>query len=113
MHEYSIVRGIVDIAEKETANQNGTVVESIELEIGELSGVEMSALNFIWEVAVKDSVLEHSEKDIIRTKGKARCMECQTEFSTTDHFNNCPSCDSFATGIIGGKELKVISITIH
>lgn len=113
MHEYSIVRGIVDIAEKEVNSRGATTVDEIELEIGELSGVEISALEFIWDIAVKDSVLERSNKLINRPAGLAKCIDCEFEFNTSSHFNECPSCQSLATGLIGGKELTVISITIN
>ena len=65
MHELSIALGIVKIAEDETKKANAKKVTKIELEIGELSGVEIESLNFVWQSAIKDSVLEFCEKEII------------------------------------------------
>lgn len=53
MHELSIVMGIIDIAEKEAKMAGVSIVEEIELEIGLLSGVEMEALEFAWNHAIK------------------------------------------------------------
>ena len=64
MHELSIALGIVKIAEDEASKAKANKVTKIELEIGVLSGVEIDSLNFIWESAVKDSILEFSEKQI-------------------------------------------------
>ena len=80
MHELSIVMGILKIAETETKKAGADIVESIELEIGTLSGVEMSALDFAWEEGVKNTVLEKAEKHVSVIPGKAQCMECDTVF---------------------------------
>ncbi|VAW24808.1 hypothetical protein MNBD_BACTEROID04-509, partial [hydrothermal vent metagenome] len=44
MHELSIVMGIVKIAEDETAKVEENTVTKIELEIGQLAGIELDAL---------------------------------------------------------------------
>jgi len=64
MHELSVAIGIVNIAEKETQKANKKRVELIELEIGSLSGVELDSLEYVWNVAVKGTVLEGAEKNI-------------------------------------------------
>lgn len=58
MHELSIVLSIVDIAEQQVALNDAQSVEEIELEIGQLAGVEWDALDFAWEAATKHTVLE-------------------------------------------------------
>ena len=64
MHELSVAIGIANIAEKETQKANKTKVELIELEIGSLSGVALDSLEYVWNVAVKGTVLEGAEKKI-------------------------------------------------
>ncbi|MEJ2004400.1 MAG: hydrogenase maturation nickel metallochaperone HypA [Cyclobacteriaceae bacterium] len=87
-------------------------MERIELEIGELSGVEIAALEFIWEGAVRKSVLEKAERSINKVPGRARCMECSEEFDMEQLFDACPKCQQYFNDIIQGKELKVKSLTI-
>lgn len=112
MHELSIALGIVKIAEDETAKANAKQVSKIELEIGELSGVEIESLNFVWESAIKDSVLEFAEKDITIIKGKGKCIDCATVFDMEFIYDTCPKCSSILKGILQGKELRVKALEV-
>jgi hydrogenase nickel incorporation protein HypA/HybF len=112
MHELSIAMSIVKIAEDETAKVKADKVSKIELEIGALSGIELDSLNFVWEMAVKDSVLENAEKKIIIIHGKGKCVDCDTEFEMENIYDCCPKCNSNFKGILQGKELKVKSLEI-
>jgi len=112
MHELSIALGIVKIAENETAKANARKVTKIELEIGVLSGVELDSLNFVWESAVKDSVLEEAEKEIDIIEGKGKCAACDIEFHMANIYDPCPNCNSNFKGIIQGKELRVKALEV-
>ena len=112
MHELSIALGIVKIAEKETKKANKVRVDSIVLEIGTLSGIEINALNYAWDIAVKDTVLEHSKKEITNIDAKAICLDCNNKFKPTNIYDLCPHCESFKKEIIKGKELIVKSIEV-
>jgi hydrogenase nickel incorporation protein HypA/HybF len=107
MHELSVAIGIVNIAEKETQKANKSRVELIELEIGSLSGIELDSLEYIWEVAVKGTVLEGAIKKIDFIEGQANCLECETSFKVENVYDNCPTCKSYFKDIIKGKELRV------
>jgi hydrogenase nickel incorporation protein HypA/HybF len=112
MHELSIAMGIVKIAEDETAKAKAKEVTKIELEIGVLSGVEIDSLNFVWDSAVKNSVLENAEKQIIVIEGIGKCIDCDTEFNMENIFDCCPNCNSNFKGILKGKELKVKALEV-
>jgi len=112
MHELSIVMGIVDIAESETAKADADSVNSITLEIGTLSGIVMEALDFAWQSAIKGTVLEKAELVIKHVKAVARCKECGHEFEVETLYQECPLCKSYFTDIIKGKEMKVLSLTV-
>ena len=51
---------IIQIAEKESAKNNATGVDEIELEIGDLSGIEMPAFDFAWQQAIRSTLLENA-----------------------------------------------------
>ncbi len=112
MHELSIVQSIVDIAETEVQKAKAHKVESIELEIGDLAGIEFSALDFAWDVAVRHTVLEQAERHIRRIEGRARCSECGLEFAMQQLFDSCPACGQYFNEILQGKELKVKSLVV-
>jgi hydrogenase nickel incorporation protein HypA/HybF len=112
MHEFSIAMSVVDIASEYAEKEKATVVREIEIEVGELSGVVLEALEFALESAVKGSILEHARIVTTTIPGKARCMECHHEYPTSDFFKRCPVCKSCAPDIIGGKELRVKSMIV-
>ena len=82
------------------------------MEIGVLSGVEIDALDFIWESAVKDSVLEKAEKEISIIKGKGKCVDCDHEFEMENIYDSCPNCGSHFKGILQGKEMRVKALEV-
>lgn len=112
MHELSIAVAIVKIAEDETKKANAKKVTKIELEIGVLAGIEIDSLNFVWDSAVENTVLETAEKNILIIDGKGRCIDCDTEFSMENIYDCCPNCGSNFKNILQGKELKVKSLEV-
>ncbi len=112
MHELSIALGIVKIAEDETAKVKAEKVTKIELVVGVLSGLELDSLNFVWESAVKGTVLEHAVKEIIVVEGRGKCIDCDTEFEMENMYDCCPNCNSNFKGILKGKELKVKALEV-
>ncbi len=112
MHELSIVMGIVDIANEEMRKHHAHHVESIELEIGTLAGVEFDALDFAWEAGVRNTVLQNSKKIINKVQARARCPECDTEFWVDEPFAPCPVCNNVLLEYLNGKELRVKSLTV-
>lgn len=112
MHEISVVENIISIAAEMVQTHHATSVDAIELEIGELAGIDLSALEFAWDVSVLDTVLEHAERKINRMNGRALCLVCNNEFDIAQYFDVCPDCGSFRKEILGGNELKVKRITL-
>ena len=112
MHELSVALGIVKIAETETAKAKAKEVELIELEIGTLAGIEFESLDFVWPLAVKDTVLENAVKKIDIIKAKAKCVDCDTVFNINHLYDSCPICQSNFKNILQGKELKVKALEV-
>ncbi len=112
MHEMSIALSIIDIANEEALRANAERINEIEIEIGTISGVEISALEFSLDIAVKNTFLENAQRKIIPIQAKAECLECNSIFPMTAFYEPCPSCKSFVIKILQGKELKIKSINI-
>ncbi len=112
MHELSIVLSIVDIAEEQTRKAGARQVDRIDLEIGALSGVELDALDFAWDVGVKYTMLQHAERHIHTIPARARCMDCGHEFSILQLYEACPACGQYLNEVIQGKELRVRSLEV-
>lgn len=113
MHELSIIHSILETTEQELRSRgNGYAVEAIELEIGELAGVEISTLEFLWPAAVEQTVLEKAGWHITRIPGKARCHDCGALFTMQQYYDPCPECGSHLAHITSGEELRIKSLTL-
>ncbi len=113
MHELSIAQSIVRLAEEQARKNNGSVIEELELEIGKLAGVELHALEFALESAVKDSMLANARIIRHEIEGEGRCGDCEQFFPVETLFSPCPYCGSYFVKITKGKELRVKSIVIN
>lgn len=112
MHELSIVLSIVEIAEEELRKAAARQVDRIDLEIGTLSGVEFTALDFAWDVGVQHTVLHNAERFIHKIPARARCMDCNHVFDIQQLFEPCPACGLFLNEVVQGKELRVKSLEL-
>ncbi|MDR2204598.1 MAG: hydrogenase maturation nickel metallochaperone HypA [Flavobacteriaceae bacterium] len=112
MHELSIATSILKTAEEEVAKVKGRSVSEIFLEIGKISGVEVSSLEFVWDMCMKNSVLERTELHICETGGLAKCAECGEGFKIEKMFDFCPKCHSPFKEILAGKEMKIKKMII-
>lgn len=112
MHEFSLARSVVDIAEYEVKKAHAKKVTSISLKIGTCVGVEPDAFKFAWQSAVKDSVLEDAERIIYNVEGKAHCRDCHSEFVFDELYDPCPECGSYNKDILQGREFLVESMTV-
>lgn len=113
MHELSIVMSIIAITEKESAKHNAVQVDEIELEIGDLSGIEMTAFDFAWQQAVRSTLLETAKRTISQIPGEGLCMECDALFPMQQLYEPCPVCGNHFISIQKGKELRVKSLVIN
>jgi hydrogenase nickel incorporation protein HypA/HybF len=113
MHELSIVMSIVETATEKVRENNAKSVENISLVIGKLAGVDSHALDFAWDVGVKDTVLQSAQRNIISIPGKARCSNCDNEFDISQIFDPCPMCGDHLIQILQGKELQIKSMTLN
>lgn len=112
MHELSVVMSIVETAEEQARKHQAKAVECIDLEIGNLAGIDEHALEFVWEVGVKNTLLERAHYNINKVKGWARCSNCDCEFEMKELFDPCPLCGEHLITVLQGKEMKIKSITL-
>ena len=110
MHEFSIVTNIVDIAIG-SADQNGLKsVSCVEIDVGKASGVEPSAMEFAWESARKDTILENARLVMHFIPLCLQCQTCGMQYEPEEMYKPCPACGEINASIITGKELRVVAI---
>ncbi len=107
MHELGIAASILECVEKEAQRHPGVHISKVGVKIGELAGVDRDALQFGFEVLVKDTDWEPLTLEVESVPRTQRCSKCAYEFRMTDYDPRCPLCGDFGTECISGEELDI------
>ena len=107
MHELGIAASILESVEKEALRHPDGRITKVGVKIGELSGVDRDALQFGFEVLVKDTAWEQLVLELESVPRVQRCAKCAYEFRMTEFDPRCPLCGEFATQCISGEELDI------
>ena len=110
MHELSIAMEIVDQITEYVNSSKLKKVYEVEIDIGELCGVDKENLSFLLPFAVKGSVIENSVVRYNIIKGKANCLGCHADYNLFELYDVCPICHNFEKQIIQGKEFRINTI---
>ena len=107
MHELGIATSILETVAKEAARHPESRITRVGVRVGELSGVDVDALQFGFECIVKDTEWEGLVLAVESIPRAQRCPKCATEFRMADFDPQCPQCGEFATQCISGEELNI------
>ncbi len=113
MHELGVVFYVIrDV--KEVAEQNQVKsVETVTLEIGEVTGVVHELLTDCWNWAVKrEPILENAALAIETIPAVTRCEDCGQEYGTVQYAKICPHCGSEHTYLVQGNEFNIKEIAV-
>jgi hydrogenase nickel incorporation protein HypA/HybF len=109
MHELGIARNIVAIVADAA---DGRRVRRITVEVGKLAGVMSDAVAFCFPIASEGTALAGASLDIREIEGRARCIDCGTEFAMHTLYQPC-ACGSRCLVRLAGEELNVKSIELE
>ncbi len=110
MHEFSVAQNIVDIALQSAKEHHVDHIASVEVEIGQAAGVVIEALEFAWESATKDTMLQHTALVIKPVPLIVVCRNCGLQYNPQELFELCPQCGDMNPEIVKGRELRVSAI---
>ena len=110
MHEMSIVDAIMKTTDQIVKDENLTTVESVTVEIGEMSGVIPQFLTNCWDAMSPETIYENACLNIKTIPGKVCCEDCGTEFQANFDSPNCPKCGSLHITIMSGNDLSIIQV---
>ncbi|BDY06358.1 hydrogenase maturation nickel metallochaperone HypA [Ferrimonas sp. YFM] len=113
MHEMSLAEGIVQILESEAQKQQFTKVKEVCLEVGELAGVELEALEFSFDVITRDTLAEGCSLSIESVPGTAYCFDCAVEVPLSRRGQPCPKCSGYSLQVVGGTQMRVKSLEVE
>lgn len=95
MHELGLCDALLKMVVR-IAEEDGEVseIESVTVEIGELSGVVPRFMEECWTAVVDQTPYEHTKLVIEMKKGKLICESCGKLFPGTVETRRCPFCES-------------------
>ena len=112
MHELSIALSMVEQVTAELGKHGGGTVEAVYVRIGVLSGVDVEALRFAYEIARQDTELAGSRLEIEVVPLLVECPQCGAKRVTEMDSIQCTSCAGVAQKILEGRELEVRALEI-
>lgn len=113
MHEMAICESILGILKEQARAQQFDTVKRVRLEIGPLSGVEIEALKFGFDVVTRGSLAESAALEIVETQASAWCMPCGETVAIRERFDACPKCGSHQLQVTTGEELRIKELEVN
>ena len=113
MHELSLAESILQLIEDAAVEQQFTQVKTVWLEIGALSGVDPHAMEFCFDVVMKNTLAENARLEILETPGTAWCMKCGKNVGISARYDPCPECGRFQLEVTGGAEMRVKELEVE
>lgn len=111
MHELSIVTYVVKQVEEIAKENNLTIIQSVTLEFGEVSGIVPEYLSDFWKwYAKKTPIIEHTEFKYEILPAITWCDNCKSTYPTIEYGKTCPHCGSDNTWLQQGQEMNIKEI---
>ena len=110
MHELSVVLEVVKAVEKVAKEQNLTEIETLVLQIGELSSMIPRYVEACFPMAADGTILEHTKLEIEILPGNGLCKDCNKVFNLLANNQICPHCSGRRWELLSGREFYIKEI---
>ena len=111
MHELGIVFHIIDTLEEVGRENHLASIQSVTVELGEVSTVIPEYLTDCWNWAVKKKeLLKEAVMHVEVLPAVTLCRDCGKEYGTVEHGRICPWCGSEKTHLVRGSEINIKQI---
>ncbi len=123
MHEFSVAKSVVETVIQVAEQHGAKAVQEVSLEVGEVALVNMDQLGWHIQMLVQGTIAEGVQLKWTQVAAAIRCMGCgyeggvrYEERDPSSHFAiptfECPQCGSPGTRITGGRDLRVVDISV-
>ena len=113
MHELGVLIEVIKTVENVAQKNNLTKIDTLVLQIGELSSTIPKYIEACYPAAVEDTLLQDTKLKIEIMPGNAICRKCSKVFNLIENENKCPSCGSGNYEILCGKEFLIKEIIAY
>lgn len=111
MHEYSIVKALLERIESEAAARHATSVTSVLVRIGELSGVDVELLTTAYRTLTEQTICQGSALEVATVPVRWICRACGAPVAR-DGPRRCEACGG-AAALRQGDELLLERIDME
>jgi hydrogenase nickel incorporation protein HypA/HybF len=113
MHELGIVIQIVKQLESYMSEHDIRQIDTVVLQIGELSSVYPKYIEDVYPIAVEKSRLHNTKLQIDISPGIGKCKDCGFVYNLVENQNLCPGCMSDMFSVITGREFLIKQIIVY
>lgn len=110
MHEVGVMIEIVKTVENFARENAITKIETLVLQIGEISSMVPRYIKACYPMAVDGTLLQDAKLEIEILPCNALCKECNKVFNLIKNNYKCPECESKDLDILGGREFNIKEI---
>ncbi len=110
MHELGVVIEVVKAVEDFVKKNGLKKVDTLVLQIGELSAIIPKYVEACYPAAVFGTLLQETRLKIEILPGNAICRQCRKVFQLIQNKNRCPRCGGESSELLGGKEFLIKEI---
>lgn len=113
MHELGVVFYVIDHVKKVAIENDVQRIDSVTVEIGEVTGVIHDQLADCWNWAAnRENLLKGAELIIETIHAVTHCNNCGQDYDTVEFGRTCPHCSSGETFLVTGNEFIVKEISV-
>lgn len=110
MHELGVIIKVVKTVEN-FAKVNGiTNIDTLVLQIGELSSMIPKYIEACYPAAVDGTILQDTKLKIEILPGNGMCQDCNKVFNLIENRHCCPYCGGEDIEVLSGKEFMIKEI---
>jgi len=112
MHEASLARRIIEIAESRAKLHGILSVKSVKVRVGRWAGVNVDQLRRAFTQAANAGATAGARLDVELVEPVCRCEDCGAVFDPQRFTLRCAHCGSAKVVLRQGRELEVVGIEV-
>lgn len=112
MHELSVCQSMLSQIEAIAAEHGANIVTAVKVQIGPLSGVELTLLAQAFPIASAGTVADGATLYLDSLPVRVRCQKCGAESEVSPNRLLCGTCGDWQTQLLSGDELLLASVEL-
>jgi hydrogenase nickel incorporation protein HypA/HybF len=113
MHELSVCQALIQQVEQLVADYRAECAEAIDVDIGELSGIDAGLFAGAFLVMKCGTSAASAELNLRRVRTCVLCKTCGTRSYTRPNRLVCGSCNGFQIRVVEGTELRLRDVKLR